>query len=91
MPSITAYPHIANPTKLKIMSKQNKTTPDPQKEENHQEPALERDTRVRVNVRVPSRLMKLIKEEAIHNDRSVSSMVIEALWEKYRKNEKPSE
>ena len=73
------------------MSKQNKTTPDPQKEEPREEPTLQRDTRVRVNVRVPSRLMKIIKEEAIHNDRSVSSMVIEALWEKYRKDEKPSE
>lgn len=73
------------------MSKPQKNTPEPSKEENQQEPALQRDTRVRVNVRVPSRLMKIIKEEAIHNDRSVSSMVIEALWEKYRRNEKPSE
>lgn len=73
------------------MAKQKNTPPDPKKEVNLQEQTPQRDTRVRVNVRVPSRLMKIIKEEAIHNDRSVSSMVIEALWEKYRKDEKPSD
>jgi predicted HicB family RNase H-like nuclease len=73
------------------MSKENKSTPVPQKEEKQETDSPQRDTRVRVNVRVPSRLMKLIKEEAIYNDRSVSSMVIEALWEKYRKDESTSE
>ena len=73
------------------MSKQNKTTTTNQEEEPQKTPVTQRDTRVRVNVRVPSRLMKIIKEEAIYNDRSVSSMVIEALWEKYRKDEKPTE
>ena len=73
------------------MSKEKKSTPNTQKEQSQEPKSPERDTRVRVNVRVPSRLMKLIKEEAIYNDRSVSSMVIEALWEKYRKDEKPSE
>ncbi|TXF89304.1 hypothetical protein FUA23_11195 [Neolewinella aurantiaca] len=72
------------------MSKENKSAPNQNKDES-QAPAIpQRDTRVRVNVRVPSRLMKIIKEEAIHHDRSVSSMVIEALWEKYRKDEKNS-
>jgi|GEM_PF-6626549 len=84
-------PQCYQQTNFNIMSKQNKTTTKPDHQENDQEPVLKRDTRVRVNVRVPSRLMKIIKEEAIHNDRSVSSMVIEALWEKYRKDEKPSE
>jgi hypothetical protein len=42
-----------------------------------------KDPRIAVNMRLPSRILELLRNEAIESDRSATSIVVELLRERY--------
>jgi len=46
-----------------------------------------KDPRIPVNIRIPSRLLAALKEDAARNDRSAASIIVEFLHQRYPQDE----
>lgn len=47
-----------------------------------------KDHRIAVNMRLPSKLLAKLREEAANKDRSVTSIIVELLQERYNPDDK---